>query len=506
MTETVLVVGAGIGGLCTALSLAPTGRQITILERDAPPPADDPDVVFLDWHRRGAGHVRQSHAFLARLRNIIKQHHPDLLEELKALGTRDLTFDMMLTEQQRDQYEPLSEDADLTIITSRRTTLELAIRRYVEGLENVTIRSGFFVRKLTTQMAEEGVIEVCGVSGEEGEKSASLSADIVVDASGKSGFLIQQLMDEGAAIAEESETAGILYFTRHYRLRPGQDEPSRTENPPASGDLGYIKFGVFPGDNGCFSVTISVPEVELELRKAIMNPDVFHAITLQLPGIAPWTNESRSEPRGKVHGMGDLHSRWRDMVVDNIPATRNYYPLGDTLVRTNPLYGRGCSFAAVSAEMLRETLEETSDTTERQRVYHAKLRTELRPYYMNQRAQDRSAIKRAEAALTPGYKKSWRGKLVESFFEDGVRIALRSDVDLLRQAMRGFHMLEHPNKWLGKPRNFGRVLWYWSRGKKRNAAAYPPKPGPERKQMMVALNLDPKADMRQTPVEAGLAA
>ena len=204
--------------------------------------------------------------------------------------------------------------------------------------------------------------------------------------------------------------------------------------------------------------------------------------------------------------MGDLHSRWRDMVVDNVPATRNYYPLGDTLVRTNPLYGRGCSFAAVSAEMLRETLEETSDVTERQRIYHAKLRTELRPYYMNQRAQDRSAIKRAEAALTPGYKKSWRGKMVESFFEDGVRIALRSDVDLLRQAMRGFHMLEHPNKWLGKPANLSRVLWYWSRGKKRNAAAYPPEAGPERQQMMVALNLDPKADMRQKPVEAELAA
>ena len=67
-------------------------------------------------------------------------------------------------------------------------------------------------------------------------------------------------------------------------------------------------------------------------------------------------------------------------------------------------------------------------------------------------------------------------------------------------------MLEHPNKWLGKPGNFGRVLWYWSRGKKRNAAAYPPAAGPEREQMMVALNLDPKADMRQSPLEAGLAA
>ena len=57
MSEHVLVIGAGIGGLCAALSLQPTGRQITLLERDLAPPSTDPDVTFLDWHRRGAGHM-----------------------------------------------------------------------------------------------------------------------------------------------------------------------------------------------------------------------------------------------------------------------------------------------------------------------------------------------------------------------------------------------------------------------------------------------------------------
>ena len=494
MSEHVLVIGAGIGGLCTALSLSTTGRQITLLERDQPPPAEDPDVVFLDWHRRGAGHIRQSHAFLARLRNIIKQHHPRLLDELKSMGTRDLTFDMMLTESQRIDYKPLPEDADLTIITSRRTTLELAMRRYVETLDNVSIRSGFFVRKLLTREKPGDLIEVFGVAGEVEDEATELHGDIVVDASGKSGFLIKQLMEEGAPISEESETAGILYFTRHYRLHPGMDEPDRITNPPASGDLGYIKFGVFPGDNGCFSVTISVPEVEMELRKAIMHPDTFHQMTLNLPGLEPWTNAERSEPRGKVYGMGDLHSRWREMLVEGEPVVSNYFPLGDTLVRTNPLYGRGCSFAAVSAEILRETLVSETDSTERQITYHKSLRSQLRPFYIVQRTQDRSAIKRAEAALTPGYKKSWRGRLIESFFEDGVRIAIRSDVNLLRQAMRGFHMLEHPNKWLGKPGNLFRVMGYWVRGKKRNAAAYPPNPGPDRDEMLRRLSINHEAD------------
>ena len=68
MSETVLVVGAGIGGLCTALTLAPSGRQITVLERDAKPPSDDPDTVFHEWRHTGVGQLRQSHAFLARLR------------------------------------------------------------------------------------------------------------------------------------------------------------------------------------------------------------------------------------------------------------------------------------------------------------------------------------------------------------------------------------------------------------------------------------------------------
>jgi len=78
-----------------------------------------------------------------------------------------------------------------------------------------------------------------------------------------------------------------------------------------------------------------------------------------------------------------------------------------------------------------------------------------------------------------------------------VRIAVRSDVTLLRQAMRGFHMLEHPNKWLGKPRNLATVLAYWARGRKRNAAAYPPRAGPGRTEMLTALSVDAQADIEQ---------
>lgn len=506
MREKVIVIGAGIGGLCTALMLAPSGRDVIVLERDGPVETSDPDELFKTWKRVGVGHLRQSHAFLARLRTIMKAEHPALLDQLMALGVRELPFENMLTDKQQTRYKADPSDAELTIITSRRTTLEMAMRRYVETLENVTLRSGFLVRKLITRKGEDGVFDVTGIEGEENGAPVTLTADVIVDTGGKSGFTIEQLMEEGAGIREESESAGILYFTRHYRFLPGKTEPDRKTNPPPTGDLGFLKFGVFPGDNGNFSITVAIPEIEMEMRKSILDPEIFHQITLLLPGLRPWTNSQQSEPTSKVFGMGDLISRWRDMVVDGKPAARGYFALGDTLVRTNPLYGRGCSFAAVSAQALRQTLDATRDPMQRALKYHERVVEELHPFYIVQRRQDRSAMKRAQQALTPGAKQSFRSKMMESFVEDGVKIALRSDTRMLREAMRGFHMLEHPEKWLGKPKNLAAVFYYWARGKRLNAAAYAPKPGPERIEMMKALNLNYQADMERAAAEKPLAA
>lgn len=495
MTESVLVIGAGIAGLCSALALGPTGRQVTLVERDTAPPEGDADAAFRDWKRTGVGHLRQSHAFLARLRLLLKADHPRLLEELLSFGVREVTLESMLTERQRGSYRPQPTDADLTLITSRRTTLELVMRRYVETLPNVTIRSGVFVRNLITERAADGALTVVGLAGDAPEGPVELRADLVVDGAGKGGDLVEQLVAEGAPIIETSETAGILYFTRHYRLKPGQAEPSRTENPPPNGDLGFLKFGVFPADNGCFSITVCTPEIEYEMRKAIVNPETFQAMTQMLPGLRPWTDPERAEPTTKVFGMGDLHMRWRDMAVDGKPAVRGYFAIGDNLIRTNPLYGRGCSFAAVSAYCLRDVLTATPDPVQRALNYHQAVHQELRPFYDLMQRQDRTAIRRARAALTPDYRPSLKARLARSFVEDAVTIAIRRDTRLLREAMRGFHMLEHPDAWLKKPGNLAKVLLTWARGKKLNAAAYPPKPGPEREDMMRGLGLDPQADI-----------
>ncbi|MBX3483565.1 MAG: FAD-dependent oxidoreductase [Phenylobacterium sp.] len=496
MVERVLVIGAGMAGLWTAMALAGPEREVTVLDRDPPPPAGGADAAFEDWQRRGVGHLRHSHAFLARLRTLVRDRHPALLEALMAEGVRELGFEGGLPESLKKGYVPAPIDRDLAILTSRRTTLELVMRLYAEGLANVAMRPQTFVKDLIIQPGAPP--RVTGVTLEDGTE---LAADIVVDATGRTSQAYEQLAAAGAPVPESSEACGIIYFTRHYRLLEGQSEPPRTRNS-ATGDLGFLKFGVFPGDNGCFSITLCAPEVEEELRKALVDPEVFDAACRQLPGLVPWIDPERARPTSRVFGMGQLESRWRELAPQGKPAALGFFAVGDSLVRTNPLYGRGCSFAAVSAHLLLDALSHSADPAARLLHYRAGVERELRPYYDVMRQADRSAIRRARAALLPQARPSLRGRLVKSFMEDGVAIAMRTDLDLMRAFLKGFHMLEHPQAWLKRPANLIKILRVWARGKARNADLYAPKPGPDRRPLFEALGLDVAADEQRVRAAA----
>jgi 2-polyprenyl-6-methoxyphenol hydroxylase-like FAD-dependent oxidoreductase len=496
MDQRILIIGAGMAGLFSALALAGPGRRVDVLERDPPTPSGGADEAFSDWNRRGVGHLRHSHAFLARLRNLVQDHHPALLEELRAAGCQEMKFADGLPAASKDRYRPEPGDEILTVITSRRTTLELVIRRYVERMPGVAIHSNVNVTGLLGGLDADGRFVVEGLRVKDGETEREERADVVVDGAGRLSQSFDWLAEAGVTWDEESEDAGILYYTRHWRFLPGQTPPERGPVPGA-GDMGFIKYGVFPADNGCFSITLSVPEIEETLRQAVMRPEIFDHICQLLPGVAPWIAADRSEPVSKVYGMGDLKSRWRSTVKDGRPIALNLFFAGDGLARTNPLYGRGCSFAAIAAYMIRDALEVSPDPATRALSYQAAVDDGLRPYFRAMRDQDRQAIRRARNTLDPTYRPRLKAKLMKSFAEDAIAPAIRSDPALLRAFMRGFHMLEPSTAWLKRPATLGSVLATWIKPKALKRKYYPPKLGPDRDEMFAALELPATADAQR---------
>ena len=488
--EHVLVAGSGIAGLGAALALGNSGRRVTLIDRDPCPPSGSAEDAFTNWERRGATQLRHSHVFLGRLTTLIRERYPALLEELLAAGARVFNFADGLPPALKDRYRPQPGDEDLAILFSRRTTLELVMRRYASRLPGVTFIDEAGVRGLLARPSGESAVTVDGLSVERGGVTEEIRADVIVDAMGRNTPFAHWLKTYGVEAAEEESPAGILYFTRHYRLRDDAEEPPR-DGTPVAGDMGYLKFAVFNADNRHFSITLATPEIETELRKAIVRPDIFDAICAEVPGCARWTDPSRSEPASPVYSMGNLKSVWRSYMKQGEPQVLNFFAIGDAAVRTNPLYGRGCSAGVVHAHILRAALDAGHDPKERARKVEAETRAALRPFYDAMVRQDLQAIKRAEHERDASYKPGRRARLARSFVDDALGPATRGDLEVLRGFSRAFHMIDDPSEWLKRPAILAKLFAFWAMPKsaKQARGLYPPKTGPERQEMFSKLKL-----------------
>jgi len=487
----VVVVGAGVGGLGTALSLGRAGHQVTVLERDATPLPADPDAAFW-WDRRGAPQVRHSHAFLARLRNLLRDRHPDVLQQLLDAGATELRFMDAMPATIADQSSRPG-DEDLVALACRRTTFEWVLRRAALASPGVTLLDGVVVDGLVASDDPSGLRRAMGVHLDDGR---TVDGELVVLAGGRRGDVPAWFEAIGAApVAEEDEDTGIIYWSRFYRLR---GEAPLSEGPIGA-DLGYLKFAVFQGDNGTFSVTLATPTDDVALR-ALSAPERFDAAAGAMTPIAPWLAPGVSEPITEVHPMARLRNRIRRFVADGRPAALGVVAVGDAHTCTNPLYGRGCSLAMVHAELLADALAEHRAVDE---AFHlaveAAAATEIEPWYRASVQQDR--MQRAEAARqlaavngvdsvpSPDVEQDAEDVqrlFMRSVLREGLFPAVRTDPTVFRAFLRGFNLLEAPEALMQDSEVMARVLEAYQAKDER-----PPEPalGPDRAELLARLSL-----------------
>jgi 2-polyprenyl-6-methoxyphenol hydroxylase-like FAD-dependent oxidoreductase len=478
----VTVTGGGVAGLASALDLARRGHRVTVLERDDTPMPATADEAF-DWDRRGAPQVRHSHAFLARLRNLLRDNHPDVLEALLAEGASEMRIGDMLPETMESfGHEP--GDDELVMIACRRTTFEWVLRRATMAEAGVTFRTGTAVTGLVADDEEDGIPVVTAVRLADG---SIVESDLMVAATGRRSATPEWLAEIGAPeVTETIEDTGIVYASRFYRLRPDAEVPPRTG--PIGGDLGYVKYGTFVGDNRTFSVTLAVPSQDDELRRRLSDPETFDAAARSLTATAPWLDGRAVPLMPDVHMMARLLNKWSEYVVDSEPVAIGVVPIGDAAVCTNPLYGRGCSIAYWSAHLLTLAIDQHPNDLRRIALaYDEALRAEIHPWYRASVEQDREARRVAAAMLVgedPYADASDPRTITRSILKDGLARALRVDPVVLRGFFRNLNLLTPPDALLTDADFGARVLAVLE-----NKDEQPPPPylGPDTRDEFMAL-------------------
>ena len=371
MQERVLIAGGGVGGLTAALALSRAGHEITLLERDELKPLADAAEAFAT-ERRGAPQVHQTHGFLARLQVTLRDRFPDVMADLRAAGGMTMPMTSALGDYR-------AGDEDLQVIIVRRSTLEWVLRKAVVAQDHVDVRTGVGVAGLVSVAATaDGVPIVSGVHLDDG---TTLEADTVIACTGRRGAIPDWLAPLGVEVPERIHESGLMYLTRWYH-RPAEALPP---DPKLGGDLGFVKYLAVPGDGDTLSVTLAVRTADSDLRAALSDPDRFDRACHLLPGPDLFFNEATPamEPIGGVRPMAGLLNRLRRF-TDRAgqPTVVGFHALGDAHTMTNPLYGRGCSLAAVQAVLLTDAFAaHPGDPVARSAAYEAGNAVEVEPWF-----------------------------------------------------------------------------------------------------------------------------
>jgi flavin-dependent dehydrogenase len=218
----------------------------------------------------------------------------------------------------------------------------------------------------------------------------------------------------------------------------------------------------------------------------------FEIAVSALPLTRAWVDPKVSEPISDVHGMANLRNTRRWLVSDGEPLALGVVAIGDALIHTNPLTGRGCSLAWVSAFLLADALrKEPEDARAFALVLDSAIEREVVPWWRAQVQQDRDALE-VEALQRRGedpYKVEREDgsqdpkAFMRSLLREGLGHAMREDLTVLRAFMRVFNLLDSPEDLMRRPELMQAVLRAWNDRHNRPPLAT----GPSRAEMIELL-------------------
>jgi 2-polyprenyl-6-methoxyphenol hydroxylase-like FAD-dependent oxidoreductase len=430
-----VVLGASMGGLLAARVLADFYDRVTVVERDNLPV----DPV----NRRGVPQGRLIHVIQSRGTQILDELFPGFLNELAAGGAAswdDGDFSRIcvsvgghqLTRSGRAPNPP-------SLSFPSRPFLEWNVRRRVRALPNVTILENHDLAGLTATTDRDRVTGARVICRDD-DRETTLTADLVVDATGRGSRTPKFLAELGYSRPPEDElVVHLAYACQLLRIAPGAvgermilifPEPGRT-----------TMFGLIGYENDIWMSAVGTmagvdpPSHRTEMLSFAADFAPSHALEAI----------RAAEPLSEVAHYRVPSNRWRR--YDKMARTPDgLLVVGDAVCSFNPIYGQGMTVAAIEATVLRDCLRRGRKDLPR-RFFRATAR--------HVRVAWQTAVGSDLALPEVVGPRPWTMRITNAYLER-VMTAAETDPVVAGQFMRVIGMIDPPSRLL-RPSMLARV-------------------------------------------------
>ena len=420
-----IIIGGSLAGLLAARVLAEQFDRVLVVDRDRLPLTPEP--------RRGVPQSVQPHVLFAKGYRILEDFFPGIGDALSTAGAVPFDWGKDFLYFQRGKWMPTTETATgIASYTCTRPLLESTVRQQVSQLPNVEFLPG---QRAIGLLGNHSSIQ--GIKLRDGTE---YSAQLVVDASGRSTQIPQWLQDLGCT----PPTATVIdpqlgYATRRYRI-PIAFQPNAkilliSQDPPDQPRLGYLAaveqqewiatLGGYGQD---------YPPIEeqgfLKFAQTLADSTFYQAI-------------AQAEPCSEIRAHRATANRLYHYEGIHLPD--GLIAIGDSVCALCPVYGQGMTVSAMSAVLLSCWLAHPQQ--QRSKVLNGtsfqKQLARSNAFAWSLATGFDSKFPTTKGAIAP----NWAGQLFQGYADRLVARA-QKDADVHLQFLEMAHMLKPPSSLL----------------------------------------------------------